>query len=66
MTAEKEFVRDMPPFMKEFEGLGRGPLEARCYAAEVKIRTARAALEAGDVHTAASILGAIMANPGAI
>jgi hypothetical protein len=51
---------ESPPFMKEFDGVPRGVLEARCYAAEVKIRQARVALEAGDVHTAASILGAVL------
>lgn len=60
MTQHSESDRQTPPFMREFDGVARGPLEARCYAAEVKIRTAREALERGDVATAAAALGAIL------
>jgi len=56
----REPAHDAPAFMREYENVPRGPLELRCYTAEVKIRGAREALERGDVATAAVMLGAIL------
>jgi hypothetical protein len=55
-----DFQRDVAPFLKEYARIGRGPLEARCLAAEVKLRAVRAALEAGDVARAAELVNAIL------
>lgn len=54
--SQPEPAYDTPPFMPEFDGVPRGVLEARCYRAEVAIRNARAAIEAGDTGTALMLL----------